>query len=113
MIQHILERSVIHFFSAGMVTLGFRYLLYVLDKHVLTRALGGYIYWLLPCFVAPFVIFLREPFDVAKGGPLVKSYTDILSWAVGCLVSTYLSRAMCERDLEAAREIQVKKKGVK
>ena len=89
---HILDRFVIHFFSAyGLVT-GLFFLLNVLRKKTQCANWMPQTYMglfieaaLLVCMVA----FVREPFDVHEGDWWLKSYFDMASWVLGSGVAVW------------------------
>ena len=82
MLEHILERSLIHLAWApwmyGLSKYGFWLLERSQPKWFLTGPYG----WVVPGFAALFTVFLREPADVAHGGWIGKSYIDLGVWAV-------------------------------
>ncbi len=45
-------------------------------------------WWIWPSFAAAAIIFLREPYDVWKGGPVWKSYLDAASWLAGLALAS-------------------------
>ena len=73
---HILDRTVIHLFSAGGVLLSGLYL-----KRFIPEARRPDDWVIALCAFT--VISLREVHDVAEGNPRVKSYIDWCSWAGG------------------------------
>lgn len=86
MIGHILERGVIHLFSAMGLVVGVFFGLQSLHRRKLMAGwlpsnVGGRL------VLAGFLVFgltaTREAWDVANGQPIVKALTDYLSWALG------------------------------
>lgn len=75
---HIIERSIIHIFSAGTVYLGFC-IGYEWFRRKFSKAMDQ----ILPGLLAILIIYLREPFDVAHGQSLLKAVIDPISWAAG------------------------------
>lgn len=83
---HILDRFLIHFFSAPGLILGLTFGLGVLERRArwswLPHSLLATSIW------AAGIIFacsaLREAYDVSQGGTLTKSIFDYISWAGGC-----------------------------
>lgn len=84
MIQHIIERELIHFFSGGSV-----YLLAYFTYQWAKRKWPEWTDRILPALLAALVIFLREPADVAAGGWVGKSYIDFTFWMLGLGVAIY------------------------
>lgn len=83
---HILERATIHFFSSmSLVMLAFFGLRTAARK---SRSAWIPAAWRQQLLIAAIAIFaastLREAYDVANGQPLVKAFTDNLSWLAGC-----------------------------
>jgi hypothetical protein len=75
---HILERAIIHIFSATSA--------YLLAWFTLQWALRKWPVWtpiVLPAILACAIIGNREAFDVANGQPLIKVFTDAVSWIIG------------------------------
>ena len=86
MIWHVIERFIIHFFSAyGLVTGTFFLINWIRKKPSAANwtpqtYMGIFIEAaLLVCLVA----FIREPFDVHEGDWWLKSYFDMASWVLG------------------------------
>jgi len=85
MISHIIERELIHVFSAMGLLVGVFFALRSLQRHWarnwLPSNIGGQ---LLLSGLAVFAgAATREAFDVAHGDPLFKSPIDNLGWLVG------------------------------
>lgn len=88
---HILDRAAIHFFaSSGLVLLSLFVLRFVQRKKAWP--------WLPVMLQAQLVLVgvavfglsaLREAYDVAQGGSLLKSIADYASWAAGCVASVW------------------------
>jgi hypothetical protein len=91
-VKHILERAIIHFACSASLVLGAYFLIGVLDAHFPSPWLPDALEFRL--FLAGMAIFasstLREPWDVTHGQSLVKAWTDIASWFLGCAVSVWL-----------------------
>lgn len=86
MIEHIVERSIIHLFSAmGAVVCAF-FALQTLYRRLdnnswLPSNIGGRL--LLAGLIVFGITAMREAWDVANGQPLIKAFTDYASWLVG------------------------------
>lgn len=79
--HHVLERSWLHLGWAPWVIMGSVWGFWVLGRKRPKWRLTGPWRWIVPGVVALLFIFLREPGDVAGGGPLAKSYIDFAVWA--------------------------------
>lgn len=87
MIQHILERAIIHIFSALTVYVGLSIVLeWCFRKH------RDWTIKLMPALLGIGFIGWREAYDVANGQPLLKAYTDYVSWAIGMACAIWLIR---------------------
>jgi hypothetical protein len=90
-VGHIIERFVIHFFSAtGLVLSVATFLRYAKRKksyNWLPEGARATVIW------AALVVFaastMREAYDVSVGGWVVKSYFDYASWALGCGIGAW------------------------
>lgn len=102
---HIVERELIHLFSGGGMYCVFQWIVRAAEQHVLTRRLGGYLFFGLPAFLASFCIALFELANVNDGGLLIKSYLDIAFWAIGMAFPAWTQYRHGERVVEAARDI--------
>ena len=111
---HILERSVIHFFSSAGVYLIALWGFWMLERKVKWwPELKGWLELIAPVVATFLFLSFREIFDVNAGGSVVKSICDWLSWFVGLGVSAWalyrltprLSRILAEiREASDARE---------
>ncbi len=85
MIGHILERSIIHLFSAMGLVVGTFFGIQSLHRRYakgwLPANVGGRL--LLAGFIVFGLTATREAWDVSQGQPVVKALTDYLSWAIG------------------------------
>ena len=85
MILHILDRAIIHIFSAMGLVVGAFFGLQSLHRHLksswLPANVGGRL--LLAAILVFGITATREAVDVANGQPLVKAFTDYASWAIG------------------------------
>ncbi len=82
---HIAERSFLHFFMSGTV--------YLISYLVLRACMAGNPDWTLrivPGLIAVGFIGWREAYDVSKGQPLLKAYTDYASWLLGTVLAIAL-----------------------
>jgi hypothetical protein len=84
MTMHILERAILHIFSAASV-----YLLAFFALAWAMRRNAERTMQILPGLVGALAIALREPFDVANGQPVLKVITDYLSWLVGMTLAIW------------------------
>lgn len=84
-VLHVIERELIHAFSAATVFM----LVYSIDGR-----LESWRHWqkVRAGIVAAFFLFLREPYDVAKGGWLWKSYIDIATWSTAMFGAYFLMK---------------------
>lgn len=81
---HIVDRALIHFFSAGGLLLWVWFGLRALGR----RKAGwvpGTVTWqlVLAALLVLLVAVAREPIDVWQGGWVGKSYADMASWVLG------------------------------
>lgn len=85
MIAHILERFIIHLFSAMGLVVGTFFGLQSLHRRLksswLPANIGGRL--LLAGLLVFGLTAMREAWDVANGQPLVKAFTDYASWLIG------------------------------
>ena len=81
---HIIEREVIHFFSAGSC-----YVIALITLRFFERKSPYWYKATIPALVAAGLIFLREPMDVAVGGWVGKSYFDYTFWMLGFAAIIY------------------------
>lgn len=89
-VAHILERGMIHFFSSAGVTLIALWGFWTLERKASWwPQLHGWWELILPATVSFLCISLREVFDVAAGGSILKSVCDWLSWLLGLGVSVW------------------------
>ena len=88
---HILERAMIHFFSATSLVLVVFMLLRSLARRKAARWLPTS--WKASLVMAALLVFaistMREAYDVANGQVLVKAFTDYISWCAGCGVAVW------------------------
>ena len=96
-LAHILERSIIHIFCAAAVLKMFQGGLSFAERKLKLPALRGWWFFIVPGVFAVFIIFLREPYDVVGGNPLVKSYLDPVSWFLGMTLSAWGDWRLHER----------------
>lgn len=85
MIGHILERSLIHLFSAMGLVVGVFFGIQSLHRRLwnswLPSNVGGRL--LLAGILVFALTALREAVDVSNGQPVVKAMTDYASWLAG------------------------------
>ena len=88
---HILERAVIHFFSAcSLVMLTFFALRTARRKWKTSWLPDSFRERLLLAAICVFALStMREAWDVANGQALIKAFTDYASWLTGCGVATW------------------------
>ncbi len=106
---HAWERSVIHFFCAAGVAQVFRSALHGAERAGWIRPLRPRLWFWLPVAFLPLFIFMREPLDVAAGGPLAKSYLDLASWALGLAADRLATGFLAERNRLAALDLRALK----
>lgn len=87
LLGEILNRGAIHFFaSMSLVTATYFFVLFLLRRYKQYEQLMALV-------LAAALVFagstLREAYDVYQGQPLVKAFTDYLSWLLGCGVSVW------------------------
>ena len=105
-IGHILDRAVIHFFSSAGVYLLALWGFWLLERKVRWwPELHGWWEFVMPALASFAIISLREVFDVAAGGHLVKSVCDWLSWVLGLGVSAWAIYRLSPRLLAVHGEI--------
>ncbi len=104
--KHTFDRAVIHFFSsAGVYLLGL-WGFWLLERKVSWwPELRGWWEFILPALLSFAGISLREVFDVAAGGALVKSVCDWLSWLLGLGTSVWAVYRLSPRLLGVRAEI--------
>ena len=102
---HAIERSFLHIVSAAfvlrLVQIGCVWGARRVHWFPTVRGLG---WWIWPSCAAAAIIFLREPYDVWKGGPVWKSYLDAASWLAGLALASWANAKLCRRDLQAVEE---------
>jgi hypothetical protein len=91
LISHICDRGIIHFFSSAGVVLCVMHAISYLSRRFPSRFLPAEF---MPRLVlAALTVFavstMREAYDVHNGQPLVKAFTDYLSWLSGCAMSVW------------------------
>lgn len=99
--RHAWERFVIHLFCAAAVAQLLRAGLHGLELAGWVRILGPRVWFWLPVVIGPLLIFLREPLDVASGGPVAKSYLDLIGWALGLTGDRVAAGWLAERNWKA------------
>ncbi|MYE06346.1 MAG: hypothetical protein F4Y04_03850 [Chloroflexi bacterium] len=104
---HAWERLAIHLFCAAAVAQLLRAGLHGLERAGWIRTLGPRMWFWLPVVIGPLLIFLREPLDVAAGGPVQKSYLDLFGWVLGLLADRVAAGWLAERNWAAARDLRV------
>ncbi|RPH38308.1 hypothetical protein EHM92_00055 [bacterium] len=91
LIAHILDRFLIHFVSACALVLCAFFFVSWLARRYRIEWIPGSLEARL--FLSAMIVFaastLREAYDVANGGPLIKSFTDYASWFLGCAASAW------------------------
>jgi len=90
--RHILERSLLHLGYAPWAFLLARRGLGYLGRKRPKFALQGEWRYVGPALAAWLVIFLREPLDVARGGPVGKSYVDFVVWGLSLVAAALVIR---------------------
>lgn len=91
---HVLDRFVIHVFSAGGVSL---LVLWLAARFVPPELLPGWTFYGVPLGVAFTCISFREIWDVRNGNPMTKSVCDFVSWIAGFGLSAWLLREIAAR----------------
>jgi len=86
MVLHIIERGLIHLFSAMGLLVGTFFALQTLHRRQWSKGwlpsnIGGRL--VVACLLVFGVSTMREPWDVAHGQPVVKAATDFASWCIG------------------------------
>lgn len=88
---HVLDRFIVHFFSASSLVMLTFFALRTLDRRIRSEWLPDD--WKPLLGLAAVTVFavasLREAWDVAQGQALGKALTDYASWLLGCGVSTW------------------------
>ena len=106
-VLHILDRAVIHFFSSAGVYLIALWGFWLLERKARWwPPLKGWWELILPAAASFLFISLREAFDAAAGGALVKSVCDWLSWLAGLGASAWALYRLTPRLESVAREIR-------
>ena len=82
--EHILERSLIHFFASGGLLLAFIYSWSYAKQRA--KNLELYETIILPALLILWTTAMREAYDVYNNGSLVKSIFDLISWFIGVSV---------------------------
>jgi hypothetical protein len=100
-VSHIVERQLIHFFSAAGV-----YLLVYLLLDSIGRRTG--VTWITrrvepPALIAMIFIWFGEPDDILTDGA-TKSYIDMSVWATGFVISIIALRRWCKSRAEEGKE---------
>jgi hypothetical protein len=89
--DHIIQRELLHFGWGGTL-----YLWSLLGFHYLQRftkfRVSGIAGFIVPAIVLVFIIFIREPGDVARGSWGAKSYIDLAVWAASVGSMAWLVR---------------------
>ncbi len=105
-VLHVAERFVIHFFSAaGVLLFAFAGIDWTRRKSWLPTLQGVWAF-IVPIVASLLVIFLREPWDVFRGGALVKSYVDLTGWALGISLAAWGIYRLTPRFAEIVKEIK-------
>lgn len=85
MLGHIVERFIIHLFSAMGLVVGTFFAFQSIHRRLksswLPSNIGGRL--LLSGLLVFGITAMREAYDVANGQPLVKAFTDYASWLIG------------------------------
>ena len=102
---HAWERFAIHFFCAAAVAQMIRAGLHGMELLRWIRTLGPRMWFWLPVLIVPLLLFLREPGDVAAGGPLAKSYLDPAGWALGAFADRCAAGWLAPRVDRARRSL--------
>lgn len=93
MIGHIVERFIIHMFSAMGLVVGVFFGLQSLNRRQkmngwMPSNIGGRL--VLAGLLVFGVTAMREAYDVAVGGqPLIKAFTDYASWLIGLTLGVW------------------------
>jgi hypothetical protein len=85
-ILHAIDRALIHIFSASGCMMAVYFVISLLarkrkDCSFIPKMLSWQLFF--AALIVLIAAIVREPFDVANGGPAWKSYTDMASWAIG------------------------------
>ena len=104
--SHVLERAIIHGFCAMAVLRIFQIGTWFAERKLRLPSLRGRWFFIFPGVFALLTIFLREPGDVAAGGPLVKSYLDLCSWVAGMILAAWGDWRLRERMAVCWQEIE-------
>ena len=109
MVEHTIERFFIHLFSGAAVLMlsqvGFAYWERKWERFP-TWLLHGWFWFIVPGLAAFAAVASREIFDVAAGGPAIKSYFDYLSWILGIGLASWGRLRTSERTLLAMDQIR-------
>lgn len=85
MIEHILDRSFLHMMMGAAVFLMCDYGIQYLRRRYASPRFEFWYQKAVAALLGVYLISLREPYDVWNGQPLVKAYTDNLSWWIGTI----------------------------
>ena len=78
--EHILIRSIVHFFSAGIILFAFAHILDYAKLRARNLELNETV--ILCGLVILWTAAMREAYDVWNGGALIKSLFDFASWFI-------------------------------
>ncbi len=99
------ERFIIHFFCAASVAQLLRGGMHGMELMRWIRPLGPRLWFWLPVVLGPLLVFLREPWDVAQGGLLVKSFLDPVGWTLGLVADRVATGFLAARNWAAQQEL--------
>ena len=90
MLEHIIDRFIIHLFSGASVALIALWGFWIIERKVKWwPEMRGWMFYIFPTLLAFVFISFREIWDVHNGGLLVKSVTDWISWILGLGAANY------------------------
>ena len=110
MIGHIIERFIVHLFSGALVVLAALWGFWIIERKVKWfPELKGWMFYIFPSLTAFILISFREVWDVANGGPVVKSVIDWIGWLAGIGGADYTLYRLTPKLNQVLQQIKEKK----
>ena len=111
MIGHVIERFIIHIFSGASVVLIALWGFWIIERKIKWfPELRGWMFYIFPSLIAFTFISFREVFDVANGGPVIKSLTDWTSWLIGLVFAVYTIYRLTPKFSQVLTQIEEKRR---